>query len=149
MYVHVHMYMYVHVHAYLGHVLGGGTKGKVFMLNVSLCFPLAFTSPPVAIMLTPKNQNAALIMMPFSRQPAQQMINEVEAAIHHSCGFRFTQYRIALSATQFAHKSAVLGPFETQEIKPHNPSHQLYADISVTCSLTSAPWVLLIKTGIQ
>lgn len=69
------------------------------------------------------------------------MINEVEAAIHHSYRFRLTQGGTALSATRFAHKSAVLDLCETQEIKAHNPSHQLYAEISVAFPLASAPWV--------
>lgn len=73
------------------------------------------------------------------------MINEVEAAIHHSYRFKPTQGRTALSATQFAHKSAVSDLCKTQEIKAHNPSHQLYADIyfSSFCFM-----ILLIKTGI-
>lgn len=54
----------------------------------------------------------------------------------------------ALTATRFAHKSAVLDLWETQEIKPHNPSHQLYA-WDFCHSLTSFCTVgLLIKTGI-
>lgn len=73
------------------------------------------------------------------------MINEVEAAIHHSYRFKLTQGRTALSATQFAHKSAALDLCKTQEIKPHNPSHQLYADIYVASFCFT---IVLIKTGI-
>lgn len=69
------------------------------------------------------------------------MINEVEAAIHHSYRFRLTKDRTALSATRFAHKSAVLDLIGTQEIKPRNPSNQIYADVSVIPSLAPA-WLL-------
>lgn len=69
------------------------------------------------------------------------MINEVEAAIHHSYRFRLAKDRTALSATRFAHKSAALDLIETQEIKPHNPSNQIYADVSVIPSLARAWWV--------
>lgn len=76
------------------------------------------------------------------------MINEVEAAIHHCYRFRLARGRAGPSATRFAHKSAVLGRCETQEIKPHNPFHQLYADIFCHSLTTFCSMGLLIKTGI-
>lgn len=72
------------------------------------------------------------------------MINEVVAAIHHSYRFRLTRGRIALSATRFAHKSALWNPGNQSS---QSIASAFYRDfchsLASFCSV-----VRLIKTGI-
>lgn len=72
------------------------------------------------------------------------MINEVVAAIHHSYRFRLTQGRIALSATRFAHKSALWNPGNQTSQSIASAFYRDFCHSHASfCSV-----VRLIKTGI-